>query len=51
MSGNDDDEDWSEEMDGEGRSFFKRTIRSVDRLTDVSPVLAGAYKATSVKVV
>ncbi len=47
---NDEDEDWAEDKDEEGRSYVKRTIRSVSRLFDVSPVVVPAYRATSVAV-
>jgi HK97 family phage prohead protease len=46
----DDDEDWSEEKDADGRSYVKRTIRAVSKLFDVSPVVTPAYRATSVSV-
>jgi uncharacterized protein len=52
MDDDDDEaEDWSEEKDAEGRSFIKRTIRSVAYLGDVSVVLSPAYESTSVSVV
>lgn len=43
-----DDDDWDEEKDEEGRSTIVRTVNSVNKLFDVSPVIQPAYPQTDV---
>jgi len=43
------DEEWQEDgLDDHGYKKFKRTIRKIGNLYDVSPVYSAAYSATTV---